>query len=235
MKAILSLLLLAVLLTGCGPDDSNYDFDYDIVITNEPANLQGLNSSFDDYNSDLPYPGTRTDIVFSSDRAGARRNFDLTMGLLEFSYHKKDGKLNVTIPDNDVSRIFPESFFQKINTENNEYGPYSYHKGNDLLFMYASEEEGQYKIKFVDITRWNYADQQIGDPVTLAKINDFGDNLYPTQSNDPRKLIFCSNREDSVYNILSATYRSEISAQSLTAGDVEKIEKNYQSVKFLRR
>ena len=225
MKPVLSLLLFVVLLTGCGPDDSNYNFDYDIVVTDEPANLRGLNSSFDDYNSDLPYPEQRTDIIYSSDRAGAGRNFDLIPGLLEFSYHKKYDKLNVTVPNNDVSRIFPDSFFQKINTENNEYGPYSYHKGNDILFMYASGEDDQYKIKFVNLTRWGYADQQIGDPLTLATINDLGDNLYPTQSSNPRELIFCSNREDSVYNIFSATYRSEISAQSLAAGDVAEIEK----------
>ncbi len=227
MKSISSLALLIIIATGCETSDPNsdYSFDYDIVVTDDPANLRGLNSSFDDYNSDLPYPGTRTDIIFSSDRAGARRNFNLTKGLLEFSYHKKDDKLNVTVPNNDVSRIFSESFFQKINTENNEYGPYSYHKDEDILFMYSSEEEGQHKIKFANITRWNYADQQIADPLTLAKINDFGDNLYPTQSSNPRELIFCSNREDSVYNIFSATYRSDISAQSLAAGDVEKIEK----------
>lgn len=222
MKLIILLILLTITVTGCEPD---YDFDYDIVVTDEPLNLRGLNSSFDDYNSDLPYPGQRTDIIYSSDRNDAGRNFDLVKGLLEFSYHEKDDKLNVTVPTNDVSRIFSESFFQKINTNDNEYGPCSYHKGEDILFMYSSEEEGRDKIKFADITRWNYADQQIGDPVTMATINDFGDNLYPTQTSSPSELIFCSNREDTVFNILSATYRSEISAQVLTAGELEKIEK----------
>ncbi|MGB3852608.1 MAG: hypothetical protein WA958_21770 [Tunicatimonas sp.] len=221
-------MLLIIIMTGCEtsePNNSDYDFDYDIVVTDKPINLQGLNSSFNDYNSNLPYPGDRMDIIYSSDRSGASRNFDFVEGLLEFSYHEKDDKLNVTIPTNDVSRIFPDSFFQKVNTDGNEYGPYSYHIEDDILFMYSSEEEGYDKIKFVDITRWNYADRQIADPITVANINDAGDNLYPTQSSDPRELIFCSNREDTVFNILSATYRSKVSAQVLTAGEVEQIEK----------
>ena len=131
----------------------------------------------------------------------------------------------MTIPDNDVSRIFPQSFYQSINTEKNEFGPYSYHKDDDILFLYASEENEQYKIKCVDMTRWGYADQQLSDPVTLPGINNVGDNLYPTKSVSSNELLFCSNREDSVFNIWLASYTSEITASTLAAGDMDTIEK----------
>lgn len=218
------LLSLLLVLAGC----NSYKYDYDIVITDTAANLRGLNSIYDDYNSDLPYPAERTDIHFSSNRNGKRGGFDIVAGLMDFSYHKKDDKLNVTIPDNASPWRLSEAVYQKVNTEDNEYGPYTYPTGNDALFMYASGTEGNYTIKFVEILNWQSAPdgQEVSDAITVSGINDIGENLYPSVSTDNMELFFCSNRNDTVFSIYSAKYNSKISKQSLISGGIAKIEKN---------
>jgi hypothetical protein len=86
MKQICYLFLL-VLLTAC---PNNYDFDYDIIITNIPTNLEGLNTAYDDFNSDLPYDYGRMDIYFSTNRKSSGNDFDIIAKGLDFSYHSKD-------------------------------------------------------------------------------------------------------------------------------------------------
>ena len=61
------LLLFALVLTACPypfmPDD--YEFEYTTIIMDTPVNLEGINSAYDDYNSDLPYPHHGFNLNFS--------------------------------------------------------------------------------------------------------------------------------------------------------------------------
>ncbi|MCK5137235.1 MAG: hypothetical protein KAR19_15735 [Bacteroidales bacterium] len=93
MKQIIVLILL-IMLFGCEPDN----IEYDIIITDVATNLGELNSEFDDYNSDLPYPHQRMDIYFSSNRNSLGSDFDIVAGKMDFSYHSEDDILNVSIP-----------------------------------------------------------------------------------------------------------------------------------------
>ena len=218
---ILEILFFGAFLLACNRD---YDFNYDIIVSDTPTNLNGLNSGGDDYNSDLPYPAYRTDITFSSNRGNNQNDFDFVSGIMDVSYHEKDDVLNITVPTNDISRKWPNDFYQKVNTNFNEFGPYSYHLDNDVLFMYSSEEEN-HKIKLVNIINANRSGTQIGEPIVLPVINEVGDNMYPSKGVVSDELLFCSNRDDSVFNMMSIKYNAPISARVLEAGDVDSIEK----------
>ena len=76
----LKILLFAFVITwtSCNQNvDPNYDFTYDIIVTESPVNLKDINSSFDDYNSNLPYPGFGYGIFFSTNRNSSGNNFDI--------------------------------------------------------------------------------------------------------------------------------------------------------------
>ena len=86
------LIILILLLIGC-PDNK---YDYDIIITDFAVNLDELNSEYDDYNMDLPYPAQRMDIYFSSNRNSLGHDFDIVAGKMDFSFHSEDEILNVS-------------------------------------------------------------------------------------------------------------------------------------------
>ncbi|MCU0409086.1 MAG: hypothetical protein MUD02_09085, partial [Bacteroidales bacterium] len=68
ITALISLTLL-ILAKGCFFfNNDDYDFTYETIITEEPANLEKLNTKYDDYNSDLPFRAARQTICFSTNR-----------------------------------------------------------------------------------------------------------------------------------------------------------------------
>src|SRR5687768_6202470 len=216
-----SWVLFILLLIGC---DRDKNFDYEIIIRETPTNLGRINSIFDDYNSDLPYPAQGMDIYFSSNRSSRGGEFDIVAGKLGFSYHSDDDVLNVSISDDaftDASTLL----FPNINSINDEFGPYSYYSGDDLLFFYATNPNDTFDIKFAEVTNWNYSHKQVSDPISLTEINKLGDNLYPSIDLDRKKLYLCSNRGGSSFDIYSAVYNSEISKQSLADNDIQAISK----------
>ena len=216
----LFLIILILLLVGC-PDNK---YDYDIIITDFAVNLNELNSEYDDYNSLPAFPAQRMDIYFSSNRNSLGNDFDIVAGKMDFSFHSEDEILNVSIPL-DSPPWESEMIFPKINTENNEFGPFTYYSGGDMLFMYATELNDTFAINFIELTNWHSSEEKlVSNPLTISKINEFGDNLYPTISTDKTELFFCSNRHDTVFNIYSGVYNSEITKQLLLSESVE-IEK----------
>ena len=216
---------LLILFTAC---PNNYDFEYDIIITDNPVNLMDLNTQYDDFNSDLPYDYDRTDIYFSSNRYSGGANFDIVAKGLDFSYHDKDGVLNLTISDEPIFERQATRLLDSVNTGNNELGPFSSNYFNrDLLFLYANDVNDTFKIKMIEYTYWNASSQEtvISAPTELPVINDSGNNLYPSFNLGSSTMYFCSDREASVFNIYSAYYNGEIVKDKLLKGDVQSIQK----------
>lgn len=211
MRQLFSILFLVFLIFSC---DSDEEYDYDIIITETPANMEELNSEYDDYNSNLSFLHERFQIYFSSNRNSKGGDFDIVGHPLDFSYHEEDDVLNISIP-NDNSKeetvILPV-----INTDKNEFGPYSFYSGDDMIFMYASNSSihGEYDIKYIEYTNWNYSgrEQVVSVPKSIPALEKYKDDLYPSLTNDGEAMYFCSNYNDTVFNIYKADYGIEIDA-----------------------
>jgi hypothetical protein len=78
MKVFLAVALIA-LLSGCPFFNGDYDFEYHTIVGTTPVNLEELNTEYDDFNSDLPYPAIfrTTHLFFSSNRNSSGNNFDI--------------------------------------------------------------------------------------------------------------------------------------------------------------
>ena len=223
MKQIRFLIFL-ILIVGCNPD--NYEFDYDIIITDIATNLDGLNTAYDDFNSDLPYEYGRMDIYFSTNRKSSGRDFDIIAKELDFSYHSKDDILNLSISQEAIAQQESHLLLDKVNTENNELGPFSFRDEEDFIFMYASDFNGTFKINLVEYTNWNIGRESvISAPMEISGINDFGNNLYPSINKSKKEMLFCSDRNETVFNIYSAIYNNELSKQTLVDGDIKSVQK----------
>ena len=80
MKTLKILLFAFIItLTSCIKifNNDDYDFTYEKIVTELPVNLENINSSFDDYNSNLPYPAFRHGIYFSTNRNSSGNNFNI--------------------------------------------------------------------------------------------------------------------------------------------------------------
>jgi hypothetical protein len=123
MKKNISTLIITLILTGCDPD---YKFEYETIISDTPTNLEKLNTVNDDYNSDLPYPATRSGIYFSSNRNSGGDNYDIICNDIDISYHERDKILNFSFPTISGYSSFQSKLLPFINTQYDELGPLSF-------------------------------------------------------------------------------------------------------------
>jgi hypothetical protein len=81
MKAFCSFLLFVFLIYSCKlKDEPNFP---DIRIPERPVNMGDINSEYDDFNSDIPWAGIASPLVFSSNRSSKGQNFDFVYKLLD--------------------------------------------------------------------------------------------------------------------------------------------------------
>lgn len=230
MKKSISTLIITVILVGCIPLDPDYTFEYEIIITDTATNLQSLNSPDDDYNSNLPYPGARSEIYFSTNRKSGGENYDIICRAIDISYHEKDNILNFSIPTNNSYSQYQTKLLEFINTQHDELGPFSFDIDGWKYFFYANNESGDFDIKFVHTPSldWGtYAGQQrLYGPSSVTVVNSISDDLYPTINQDKSKLFFCSNRENESFDIYSIDLNAEgLLHDYLTSANTVQISK----------
>lgn len=215
MRPIKPLLAAFVLFfTGCLPVDPDYNFEYETIITNTPANLEKLNSEFDDYNSNLSYPGARSEIYYSTNRKSSGGNYDIIYKTFDISYHKRDDVVNFSFPENTYNTSFQEKLFRLINMESDELGPYSFNGTQGWeYFFYANSEGEDFDIKLVYTPRLDWGtyngQERLYGPLSLNTINSDHDDLYPTINQEGTKIYFCSNRENNMFKIYSGSINPE--------------------------
>ncbi len=207
MKRSLVLILtgFALTLTGCFFDDDNdYIFEYETIVTEIPVNLASINSQYDDFNTNLPYIAGTLPIVFSSNRKSEGANFDFVFEVIDVSYHERDNVLNFSYYLNPAN-TFLEKLFPIVNTDKDEFGPYSYFDDVYDYFFYASNPEDDFEIKFTYTPRTDWtspgSQQRIYGPFTAAPLNSEHNDLYPTYQKSKSTFYFCSDRDDEMYSI----------------------------------
>ncbi|HRW95424.1 MAG TPA: hypothetical protein P5167_06220, partial [Bacteroidales bacterium] len=121
-----SFFFLPVLLLMAGCDPVSYKFD--IIVTEVPVNLGALNSAYDDWNSDLPFPHERSEIWFSSNRNSYGGEFDIVAGRLDFSYHEDHNILDLSTGNEEYVASAP-ALLPVINSPHDELGPHSFLTG----------------------------------------------------------------------------------------------------------
>lgn len=218
MKTLKILLLAFIItLTGCikifNNDDD--DFTYETIVTELPVNLENINSSFDDYNSNLPYPAFRHGIYFSTNRNSSGNNFDIIHKSMDISYHPKDDILNISfVSDINSNNKYTDKVLETINSDFDEFGPF-YFSGDEAFeyFFYANNESGNFDIKYASSKKSDFGTYNatgiINEPKSFASINSEHDDMYPCIFNSNKSLVFCSNREMGVFNIYESTFNED--------------------------
>ena len=227
MRKFIILLILAVITAGC---PWNYGYKYNTGVFPEyPVNLTSINSEYDDYNSTAPFIFYSQLFHFSSNRNSEGENFDIVGKDMYIDWSKDDGTLYIGTPTGDKifnADMFNERYgyltpmFDSVNTPFNELGPYSVGFRQDIsytevlwtdLLMYASDEDGNFDIKFLYGELRNSSDTttfRITPVYKIAFLNSEANDLYPSfygegfyyfdeWGQDPdkiEKMLYCSDR-----------------------------------------
>lgn len=193
-SAIVGLVTI-IAIKGCAESDDPIKFP-EGTFPDSVYVLTGLNSSYDDYNSDINFLGSRLPIIFSTNRGSSGGQFDLISGSLEYFFDQGTGYFEVSGDMQTTS--FYTALANEANTGLNEFGPYSIFSSTDgyEYFMYSSvSTEGQldlYYIKYLPPYGSSIPDFIGPNPSRLLN-SDFND-AYISFDVDEDSAYFCSDR-----------------------------------------
>lgn len=153
MKYSIAYILLSLVLSGC---DRTLSWG---IFPETPVNLEFVNSSFDDTNSDLRVSSIflNSELVFSTNRPNPNNtnDFNLILFTVGFNWDRKEDFLSVRdiTPTHNIESIRFKSLKKlesSTNSHLNEKGPYSFFESPDNLALFFSRDvEGVYSIHVV--------------------------------------------------------------------------------------
>ena len=213
-RSVLLILILSLITTSCLPPcEENVAGSLPLT----PVNMEYFNSEFDDYNSSTQTLGTFMPFCFSTTRTTEGDNFDIIYEPMSISWDNTSG--NITVVNTfDNWYEYEQEFgvlrnaLDVINSDGNELGPYYMRNATpnnyfyDYLFLYASDEGGNYEIGFT----YNTNTPLFNDCQYINFINSEFDDLYPCFNMNFSKIYFCSNRDNDVFNIYSVSLEKTI-------------------------
>ena len=213
------LLIFAPIVNSCYPV-----YKYHVgTFPEKPVNMENINSEFDDYNSTAPTLGKTGPLCFSSNRESYGKDFDIVYMLLDVIMSKSTGIL--TVDENNrynfdiyAANLNLNDAVSRVNTGNDELGPYLIPQGNghikvengnlnyqNYIMLYAANESGNLDIKLTQ----NLTNRTYSIPQNIVFLNSLKDDAYPALTSDSSEIYFCSNR-DTNFDI----YRTEIIKKS---------------------
>lgn len=191
--AVLSILLL---FTGCRDEPLAINYKLGIFPDSVMA-LEGLNTVHDDYNMDIEAGmiNARLPVVFSSNRQSAGGEFDLTHGLIWYTFGQTTGSFQL---ESEIVRdLFLDRLTTAFNTSGNEFGPLRFFNSrNGLEYMAAATESDENGLEIV-YTSYIPAFTNlpvVEPPVAATLFNSPSDDAYLSLGTTLDTAWFCSDR-----------------------------------------
>ena len=203
MKRLFLPIVLLISFTSC----EKYKY-FTGELPSIPINFEQINTEYDDYNSTAPTLGETFPLCFSSSRVSKGGDYDFVYKLITISFSKTTGELSIyenTSSNLDVvsrNRNINEAL-SKVNSSNNELGPYLIPVGsgykpvsggvesyNSYILLYSNDENEKHNIKLTHNTLDYTYDTIINIDYLSSEANDF----YPTLNYERTKFYWSSDR-----------------------------------------
>ena len=211
MKRSAYFLVIPLIFISCNGSRLNYDKG---IIPPVPVNFSTVNSSRDDYNSNLQISWTEMtfSLIFSTNRNSNGDNFDFIgcNGHIIFDLIEGEFEMNAI--------VWGSGLLEAVNTDNNELGPYFtsdypyFHfymkEVEDWRFFYSSDPEGNLDIF---CCRYELADDGFdpsGDPFAVTPLNTEHNEGYLSLHRgaaDNRETAYFMSDRDGSFDIFGAT------------------------------
>ncbi|OFX42284.1 MAG: hypothetical protein A2X03_18475 [Bacteroidetes bacterium GWA2_40_15] len=207
--ALFSGLVIATIFSSCKKDDNPVKFT-DGTFSDSIINLQGLNSSFDDYNADLYVLYGKIALVFSSNRKSSGGQFDIEQGEISYQFDLTNG--NFVLISEITNDSFTSKLIGKAVTPDDDFGPYHFFSTSDGFeyFMLSSvNAEGNldlYYLKNPPVYGSNIPEITGPKPVNL--FNTSSDDAYICFDVNMDSAYFASDR-DGNFDIFLSTMNAD--------------------------
>ncbi len=194
----LFLVFSILVFTAC-PEGYGYKYNHG-KIPEEATNFEEINSEYDDYNISAPFIRDEFPLIYSSNRNSLGGQFDYVYKLMAVNFSKETAEFSVYNEINaDLDVVFRysniNSLLQKVNSAQNEYGPYlipleSYSSRQyGYILVYTYEESGNMDIKYYFDTD-NHKSEA---PENIDWVNTGYNEGYPCFNSDYSKMVYCSD------------------------------------------
>jgi hypothetical protein len=198
-------------------------------------NLDGLNSAFDDYNSDLFLFKNSAPIIFSSNRGSSGGQFDLVHGNIAWQFSQTAGEFFVSgVLSTDP---FYSSLTLKASTAGNDFGPYSIFSSTDgfnYLFISSQNGANPLEINYLKyLPAFGTSIPEITGPFPAKILNSASDDAYISFDNLADSVYFSSNRGGNfdIYLLkrpLNLTIDNWLKQDFSAATKVDSVNSNYE-------
>ncbi len=197
LLCLFTVLLALPFITGCREEPLKINYELGIF-PDSVIVLEGLNTQYDDYNTDIEAARITAGrpLVFSSNRQSNGGEFDLTHGMIWYSFGQTTGYFQI---DSDMSSdSFLDRLTSAFNDAGDQFGPYRFFNSrNGLEYMaVATQTPGN----GLDIVCGSYipiytAPPVIKGPAPATVFNSAYDDAYLSLGTTLDTAVFCSDRD----------------------------------------
>lgn len=196
ITAVFTAIILISTLLSCQKDEDPILYP----VGNFPdtlINLQGLNSTYDDYNMDIYQLYGLNYVMFSTNRLSQGGQFDVIQGQISFAFDKRNGYFE--LGSGLTSEPFLAKLLLTVNSERDDFGPYRLFSTIDgYEYMLTATDAGETNLDlqyFMNFPVYNNQLPNIDGPMPVTLLNTGSDDAYITLDMDQDSLYFCSNRD----------------------------------------
>lgn len=202
-------IVFIILLSGCKKEKT---YKYSVgTFPDSVYVIEGINSAYDDYNTDLDYFGSNLFIVFSSNRTTNGGKFDLVTGSAEFSFDKYTG--DFTFISNMLDDPYYEALTDASNTSGDDFGPYrilSNMDSHEYMFLTSEGTGGDLDLMYLKyLPTFGASIPDFGTLSSVDCLNSSSDDGYISFDASQRKVFFSSDREGT-FNIYTADKPADV-------------------------
>lgn len=193
---LLTVLLVMPFFTGCHDEKLKINYELGIFPDSVMA-VEGLNTQYDDYNIDIEAARLTAvrPVVFSSNRQSSGGEFDLTHGVIWYTFGQTTGffQLDGSMEEDN----FLDRLTSVFNTDVNEFGPFRFFNSrNGLEYMVVSTQTAE---NGLDLVYGRYIPVYsslpvVEGPVATTVFNSSFNDAYLSLSTTLDTAYFCSDR-----------------------------------------
>ncbi len=198
----LIVLFIGFVLFSCDPNN-----DIDPIIEEwfpeKPRNIVGLNTDYDDFNSNIERIGKGFDLYYSTTKNTGGIGYDISCAHFDIFENFENKNVEFEVFANQA--FWADRILPVINSDYNELGPFSFEWINGIndthgnwLFLFANDSTGDFNINFINIniTEWAQGgpNKKIYGPISSEVLNSDSNDYYPTINSGHTQFYFCSDR-----------------------------------------
>lgn len=193
--SVLCILFILTNITGCKKVRNPIKFQVG-TFPDTSLNIDGLNSQYDDYNSNLYLLGGIYQIIFSSNRGSSGGQYDLVQGAILVQFDQTSGVFG--LQGNMTNNTFFTALLNQANTSGDDFGPYSLlnsSNGYEYLFLASQNADGPLDLYY--LKHWPAFGSEIPEitgPLPVKILNSSSEDAYISFDYNQDSAYFASDR-----------------------------------------